>query len=199
MVTERTLRNRACHHSQLPEMVDRIAASCCSGWRSRHPAGVHTPGARCPNARRERCPAQATGMHETAHDERHGFHDLMFACKPEWRDVCSPNAPPARFLGSMVRLKTLKRLARPRGVEPLTPRSVVWCSIQLSYGRLSHAAACAIGGWAATITPRDPPRQVASGRVDPSRRSPQMGPHRRTRQGGNARWPTRRRWRPIRR
>ena len=32
--------------------------------------------------------------------------------------------------------KVLKRLARPRGVEPLTPRSVVWCSIQLSYGRV---------------------------------------------------------------
>jgi hypothetical protein len=27
-------------------------------------------------------------------------------------------------------------MARPRGVEPLTPRSVVWCSIQLSYGRI---------------------------------------------------------------
>jgi HAD superfamily hydrolase (TIGR01509 family) len=27
-------------------------------------------------------------------------------------------------------------VARPRGVEPLTPRSVVWCSIQLSYGRI---------------------------------------------------------------
>src|SRR5690242_5906070 len=33
----------------------------------------------------------------------------------------------------------LIRLARPRGVEPLTPRSVVWCSIQLSYGRLPEA------------------------------------------------------------
>jgi hypothetical protein len=31
----------------------------------------------------------------------------------------------------------LKNLARPRGVEPLTPRSVVWCSIQLSYGRVA--------------------------------------------------------------
>ena len=30
----------------------------------------------------------------------------------------------------------LEGLARPRGVEPLTPRSVVWCSIQLSYGRM---------------------------------------------------------------
>jgi hypothetical protein len=27
-------------------------------------------------------------------------------------------------------------LARPNGFEPLTPRFVVWCSIQLSYGRL---------------------------------------------------------------
>src|SRR5580700_11333719 len=36
--------------------------------------------------------------------------------------------------------KSLKRLARPRGVEPLTPRSVVWCSIQLSYGRINGLA-----------------------------------------------------------
>jgi hypothetical protein len=31
-------------------------------------------------------------------------------------------------------------LARPKGFEPLTPRFVVWCSIQLSYGRLSRIA-----------------------------------------------------------
>ena len=34
--------------------------------------------------------------------------------------------------------KSLKRLARPKGFEPLTPRFVVWCSIQLSYGRLKR-------------------------------------------------------------
>ena len=28
------------------------------------------------------------------------------------------------------------RMARPKGFEPLTPRFVVWCSIQLSYGRI---------------------------------------------------------------
>ena len=27
-------------------------------------------------------------------------------------------------------------MARPKGFEPLTPRFVVWCSIQLSYGRI---------------------------------------------------------------
>ena len=36
-------------------------------------------------------------------------------------------------------VKLLQELARPRGVEPLTPRSVVWCSIQLSYGRVATA------------------------------------------------------------
>ncbi len=30
----------------------------------------------------------------------------------------------------------LELMARPKGFEPLTPRFVVWCSIQLSYGRL---------------------------------------------------------------
>lgn len=29
-------------------------------------------------------------------------------------------------------------MARPKGFEPLTPRFVVWCSIQLSYGRLTR-------------------------------------------------------------
>jgi hypothetical protein len=33
--------------------------------------------------------------------------------------------------------KLLKSLARPEGFEPPTPRSVVWCSVQLSYGRRS--------------------------------------------------------------
>ena len=36
-------------------------------------------------------------------------------------------------------------MARPKGFEPLTPRFVVWCSIQLSYGRpaawIDHSAA----------------------------------------------------------
>jgi hypothetical protein len=31
--------------------------------------------------------------------------------------------------------KLLITMARPEGFEPPTPRSVVWCSVQLSYGR----------------------------------------------------------------
>ena len=31
-------------------------------------------------------------------------------------------------------------VARPKGFEPLTPKFVVWCSIQLSYGRAGRDA-----------------------------------------------------------
>ena len=40
----------------------------------------------------------------------------------------------AARLGRLAKL--LKLLARPKGFELLTPKFVVWCSIQLSYGRL---------------------------------------------------------------
>src|SRR5947208_6735639 len=35
---------------------------------------------------------------------------------------------------------TKEVLARPEGFEPPTPRFVVWCSIQLSYGRVAQCA-----------------------------------------------------------
>jgi hypothetical protein len=47
------------------------------------------------------------------------------------------NAPEGR-LGKQLIL--LKEMARPKRFELLTPRFVVWCSIQLSYGRLSLAS-----------------------------------------------------------
>ncbi len=37
-------------------------------------------------------------------------------------------------------LRYFRKMARPKGFEPLTPRFVVWCSIQLSYGRVSMRA-----------------------------------------------------------
>jgi hypothetical protein len=33
-------------------------------------------------------------------------------------------------------VRSFTEMARPKGFEPLTPRFVVWCSIQLSYGRV---------------------------------------------------------------
>src|SRR5215470_14598857 len=44
-------------------------------------------------------------------------------------------------IGNRIRFggrKSSKLLARPEGFEPPTPRSVVWCSVQLSYGRLEN-------------------------------------------------------------
>ena len=41
------------------------------------------------------------------------------------------HAPTRRFFGN-------EGMARPEGFEPPTPRFVVWCSIQLSYGRLKR-------------------------------------------------------------
>jgi hypothetical protein len=39
-------------------------------------------------------------------------------------------------------LKYLQRLARPERFELPTPRFVVWCSIQLSYGRAGPLKGC---------------------------------------------------------
>jgi hypothetical protein len=65
---------------------------------------------------------------------------------------------------------SLKRLARPRGVEPLTPRSVVWCSIQLSYGRSPAASG------AEQLPQRSRPRKItrpaASGWLAAGQRNP---------------------------
>ena len=38
--------------------------------------------------------------------------------------------------GGTTSAKYMILMARPDGFEPPTPRFVVWCSIQLSYGRL---------------------------------------------------------------
>lgn len=37
---------------------------------------------------------------------------------------------------------TFSFLARPGGLEPTTPRFVVWYSIQLSYGRMPFVRLC---------------------------------------------------------
>ena len=58
---------------------------------------------------------------------------------------------PFKVLGALAGGES--KMARPKGFEPLTPRFVVWCSIQLSYGRApgcrtTHVpAACPAAGW----------------------------------------------------
>src|SRR5262249_2462517 len=45
-------------------------------------------------------------------------------------------SPPAKSLDTPSGTLNVGRLARPKRFELLTPRFVVWCSIQLSYGRV---------------------------------------------------------------
>ncbi len=82
-----------------------------------------------------------------------------------------------RRITAQISYNTLKRLARPRGVEPLTPRSVVWCSIQLSYGRLRRSEPAMV---AATTTPAAPEnaRQIEGDAVTwaGARKRPTMSP-----------------------
>ena len=59
-------------------------------------------------------------------------------------------------LGGPLFPQMLQRRVRPTGLEPVTPRSEVWCSIQLSYGRAwltavmrlsTNEQACQFGLW----------------------------------------------------
>ena len=52
-------------------------------------------------------------------------------------------------------------LARPEGFEPPTPRSVVWCSVQLSYGRAMKLKFSDIGIALRKSENRSAKRQVA--------------------------------------
>jgi hypothetical protein len=74
------------------------------------------------------CPDQRPGR--TGHDE---FRELSAnkICKP------AANRPQGRTKADRKnRAGTKTKMARPKRFELLTPRFVVWCSIQLSYGRL---------------------------------------------------------------
>ena len=53
---------------------------------------------------------------------------------------CGHSTDTAVFVRTTDTSKLLISLARPDGFEPPTPRFVVWCSIQLSYGRLLRIA-----------------------------------------------------------
>src|SRR5205807_1097116 len=51
----------------------------------------------------------------------------------------------------LVRLRNPHKMARPEGFEPPTPRFVVWCSIQLSYGRLCRRREMGLRGTAVEL------------------------------------------------
>ena len=67
---------------------------------------------------------------------------LTTGVHPSQPTVVTPTVTPSEIDPNSFHAKLLKLLARPKGFEPLTPRFVVWCSIQLSYGRPSTDAPC---------------------------------------------------------
>ena len=67
--------------------------------------------------------------------------------------IADPPAGPAHLFALLRRRfasaslhSVLQEMARPKGFEPLTPRFVVWCSIQLSYGRAVRRMGCGAKG-----------------------------------------------------
>ena len=60
------------------------------------------------------------------------FRWVAFGLRAKYGVRPCRHEPPDRLLNGCF---CLGKMARPKGFEPLTPRFVVWCSIQLSYGR----------------------------------------------------------------
>ena len=69
------------------------------------------------------------------HDKRVGAAGLIARSKRASRALLRREESAARLARGRKRLMLKSKMARPKGFEPLTPRFVVWCSIQLSYGR----------------------------------------------------------------
>jgi hypothetical protein len=137
--------------------------------RAFFPRSAATPScasARCSSAARAPPATMSDGNEalraQTAHaedeaDERKQAQAAPEGSRPRWRsdvepsgslsrtsDSMKPSTRPAHAFRGRTTLRGCSRLhtqmARPKGFEPLTPRFVVWCSIQLSYGRSSPAA-----------------------------------------------------------
>src|SRR5438874_8698578 len=73
------------------------------------------------------------------------------------------------------------RMARPKRFELLTPRFVVWCSIQLSYGRAAMSPSRRGGGRAANLWKRPAKGKPNSGGPAPAGPEPSQNlpsPHR---------------------
>ncbi len=60
--------------------------------------------------------------------------------RPTPADATTKNSIPAQHgAASLRKSKVRQKMARPKRFELLTPRFVVWCSIQLSYGRAHNS------------------------------------------------------------
>src|SRR6476660_8956821 len=80
-------------------------------------------------------PTKPKGMHWTHYEQRRTWRALSLIVDLDWHWIGTS----AGGTQAVKTINTLSLLARPKGFEPLTPRFVVWCSIQLSYGRPAGA------------------------------------------------------------
>jgi hypothetical protein len=72
-------------------------------------------------------------------------HNLCGTSTAGWRAARrqGPYSGPRRATPPQRRPAPPRKLARPEGLEPPTPRFEAWCSIRLSYGRgVAHHSAC---------------------------------------------------------
>jgi hypothetical protein len=108
-----------------------------SAWPRRR-SGIRSPG-------RTMRPSRGRGLWERcawrSDEHRRGDPSQTIELSRAFPAWAEPQWNPSRISGTLelrskYGLSHLTLLvARPKGFEPLTPRFVVWCSIQLSYGR----------------------------------------------------------------
>jgi hypothetical protein len=122
----------------LPEIRARIeGAGLCQGISSARRTGDAATGDnRLPRASAAVFPVERAAGRSC----RYRREALSGPENAPMRSAMGPQDARRRINDPFFWLKSLKKMARPRGVEPLTPRSVVWCSIQLSYGRINRSA-----------------------------------------------------------
>ena len=112
-----------------------------SAWTYRHPPGI----GKAKLYRLEVVPPNVREIAWKAQTRLTVFSCPCVGCVSHERSLIASSRPGQTtvlntvlkiLLRTAISSKILILMARPKGFEPLTPRFVVWCSIQLSYGRL---------------------------------------------------------------